>query len=142
MMRVVPDVNVIISAIIAPLGTPRQVLNAWQAQRFTAITSEGIIAQVEEKLHYPRIGQAYGITEDDIRWVGGLLRTQAKVVVVPPGALAEVVDDPEDDYVLATGIVGEADYLVTGDRELLALREHQGMKIVSPRAFLEISNRG
>ena len=46
--------------------------------------------------------------------------------------------DPEDDYVLATGRLARADYLVTGDRGLLDLVAYAGMRIVTPRAFVEL----
>lgn len=141
MMRAVLDVNVIISAIIAPKGTPRQVLEAWRDQRFDLVISEGMIAQVEEKLRLPKIGGAYNVSEADIRWVRALFRTQAEVVLVRFEDLVGAVKDPEDDYVLATGVVGKADYLVTGDRGLLALKEHRKVRIVNPRAFLETLNR-
>ena len=101
-----------------------------------------MIVQVEEKLRNPKIGGAYGVSEADIRWVKALLRTQGEVVIVPPEALIEATGDPEDDYVLATGVVGEAGYLVTGDRGLLALKEHGEVRIVNPRAFLDILSLG
>jgi predicted nucleic acid-binding protein len=49
-----------------------------------------------------------------------------------------VTGDPEDDYVLAAVRLGRADYLVTGDHGLLALREYAGAKIVGPREFVTI----
>ena len=137
MSSAVLDVNVVVAAILAPLGTPRQILSAWQNGDFTLLSSEGIIAQIEEKLRQPKIGGAHGVTEEDIDWVRGLLLTQAEVVVVAPQEVTDVTGDPEDDYVLATTRLGKAKYLVTGDRKLLALREHSESKIISPRDFLE-----
>lgn len=138
MLRAVLDVNVIISAVIAPRGAPRLALEAWQQGRFGLVTSEGIIAQVREKLSGPKIGGTYGIGEADIRWVVALLRTQAEVVAVLPECLRGAVADPEDDYVLATGVAAGADCLVTGDRGLLTLDRHEGMAILTPRAFLDL----
>jgi len=54
-----------------------------------------MITQAEEKPHYSRIGQAYDITEADIRWVWALLLAQGEVVVVLPEALLETTGDPE-----------------------------------------------
>jgi predicted nucleic acid-binding protein len=87
MIRAVIDVNVLVSAILGPLGLPRQVILSWSASQFAVVTSEGIT---------------------------------------------------EDDLVLATGRLAKADYLVTGDKGLLELEEHERMRIVSPRQFLEI----
>ncbi|MCL4552143.1 MAG: putative toxin-antitoxin system toxin component, PIN family [Candidatus Marsarchaeota archaeon] len=137
-MRAVLDVNVIVSAIIAPQGTPRQVLAAWEHQLFSSITSDGIIAEVQEKLRDREIGGSYGVTAEDIRWVSALLRTQAEIAAVAFHEVIQVTGDPEDDYVLATAVLGKADYLVTGDRGLLALKEHRGVEILNPRAFLNL----
>ncbi|HEX9670444.1 MAG TPA: putative toxin-antitoxin system toxin component, PIN family [Thermoanaerobaculia bacterium] len=45
--------------------------------------------------------------------------------------------DPDDDWVLATAVAGEAEVIVTGDGDLLDLRSYRGIAILSPRAFLE-----
>ena len=88
--RAVLDVNVLVSALLTPRGTPRQVVDAWQAGRLHAITSEPIVTLVAEQLHSPRIGRAYGVTEEDDRWVLALLRTQAEMVLVPLAAQVAV----------------------------------------------------
>ena len=142
MIRVLLDVNVVVSAIIAPRGTPRQVLSAWQRQRFDAVISEGMIADIEEKLHSPKIGLAYGVTDEDIHWLRALLHTQAEMVVVLPEDVAGVTGVPENDYVLATGIVGRAEHLVTGHRRLPVLSAHRGMKVISPRDMWETLQSG
>ncbi len=49
-----------------------------------------------------------------------------------------VASHPEDDLILATAVSARADYLVTGDRQLLALGTFQGVQIVSPRDFVAI----
>jgi uncharacterized protein len=139
MIRAVVDVNVLISAILGPLGFSRQVIVAWAAGRFDAITSEGIYTKLEEKLALPRIARRYHVqTAHDTSWIQGLLRTQAEVVLIPLAERPSVTDDPEDDYVLATGRLAQADYLVTGDRGLLDLVEYEGMNIISPREFVEL----
>ncbi|MBI2907186.1 MAG: putative toxin-antitoxin system toxin component, PIN family [Chloroflexi bacterium] len=134
---VVLDVNVVISAILAPRGVTRQILSAWEAQRFLLLISEGIIAQIEEKLRHPKIGGGYGVSEEDIVWVRSLLLTQSQVVLIKPQDIISVTGDPEDDYVLATTRLGKAEYLVTGDRGLLTLDEYAGAKIITPRQLLD-----
>lgn len=52
--------------------------------------------------------------------------------------VAGVASHPEDDLILATAVSGGADFLVTGDRDLLALEAFQATQILTPRAFLGI----
>lgn len=52
----------------------------------------------------------------------------------PPG----VCEDPDDDKYIAAALGGRATFVVTGDRKLLALKEHEGIRIVTPREFLDL----
>lgn len=138
MIRAVIDVNVLLSAVLGPLGFPRGVLQGWEAGHFTAVVSEGIYTALEEKLSLPRIVRRYNLqSPDDIRWIQNLLRTQAEVVIIPLAERPAVTGDPEDDYVLATARLGQVDYLVTGDRRLVELGSYEGIRVIRPRAFVE-----
>ncbi len=135
--RAVLDVNVNVSAVVGPLGRARQVVEAWRAGRLTHVTSEHIIAHTIDKLRLPRIARYHQLTDREVRLVGETLRERATVVPLTPGDIVPVTGDPEDDAVLATVRLGQADYLVTGDRGLLALGTYAGARIVSPRQFAE-----
>lgn len=135
-MRIVVDVNVLVSATIAPLGIPRAIITAWQDGFLDLVISDGIIAEVEEKLHYSRISTKYHLTEKKIQTVVTLLRTQTEMISISPQAIIKVTGDSEDDYVLATAVSGEVDYLITGDIKMQKLDSYQGVKILSPREFL------
>jgi putative PIN family toxin of toxin-antitoxin system len=58
--------------------------------------------------------------------------------VLPAALSAPVCRDPDDDVVLATARSGRADYLVTGDEDLLTLKRYHGTRILLPREFWEI----
>jgi len=58
--------------------------------------------------------------------------------VEPQPLPAPVCRDADDDIVLATALAAQADFIVTGDDDLLTLKEHQGIRIVSPREFWKI----
>jgi predicted nucleic acid-binding protein len=53
-------------------------------------------------------------------------------------AVSGVCADPDDDKYIGAAIEGRAALIVTGDRQLLALIEHDGVRIISPRAFLDL----
>jgi uncharacterized protein len=138
MIVAVLDVNVIVSAVLGALGFSRQVAEALRAGRFAAATSTGIITEVETKLHLPRISRRYHLTELDVSWALELLTTFAQLVTVPDHERIVVTGDPEDDLILATGRLAQANYLVTGDRGLLQLGTYAGMHIVTPREFVAV----
>ena len=72
----------------------------------------------------------------DVQAVVLLLRTQARVVS-PPDTVA-VTGDPEDDHVLATAAYGQAEYLITADKQLLSLARHGSTQSISPRQALAL----
>jgi predicted nucleic acid-binding protein len=56
--------------------------------------------------------------------------------------LRAVLNDPKDDPIIATAVAAKADYLVTGDRaHLLPIGQYEGIRIVSPRKFLDVLQR-
>lgn len=61
----------------------------------------------------------------------------AVAVLTEPIEVPRVARDPDDDYVLATVIAGRAEVIVTGDTDLLEFVEHRGVRIVTPRQFLD-----
>src|SRR5215213_2649844 len=138
MIRAVLDINVIVSALILSRGIPSTIWLAWQAQQFELISSDGILIELQEKLELPKISERYAISPQDISAILNLLRSQARLIQVPISEQRPVTIDPEDNLVLATGRLAQAEYLVTGDRGLLDLVEYEGMKIISPREFAEL----
>lgn len=62
------------------------------------------------------------------------------IALITPGAetVAGVSPDPGDDQVLSCAVEGKADFIVSGDRDLIGLEDYQGIRIVTPAAFLKI----
>ena len=58
--------------------------------------------------------------------------------VVPPVLPKPVCRDADDDVVLATALAAKADIIVTGDNDLLVLKEFHGIRIISPRRFIDL----
>ncbi|MBI3998019.1 MAG: putative toxin-antitoxin system toxin component, PIN family [Armatimonadetes bacterium] len=140
MLRAVLDVNVLVAGTITPKGAPGEILRQWQAGAFTLVTCEHIIRTYEAVLARPKIMSTYrGITAETIAVSGTALRAFAEVVAITSPTPRVVRDEPDDDIVLYCAVTGQADYVVTGDRDhLLPLGEHQGIAIVTPAGFVEI----
>jgi putative PIN family toxin of toxin-antitoxin system len=136
MIHAVVDVNVLVSALVGPLGFSRRTIAAWEHGRLDLITAEGIITELDGKLQLPRIHKRLPHPEANRQWIIQLLRTQARMIRVPLHECWPITGDPEDDYVLATTRLSQAEYLVTGDQGLLDLGEYARARIVSPRQLI------
>jgi putative PIN family toxin of toxin-antitoxin system len=137
--RAVLDSSVLVSAFLTPHGSVVRLLREPVRSRYDLYLSEAILTETAEvllsKSKLRRFAQyADADVRDFVRW----LLDQAEMVASVP-QIRVVAADPKDDPIIATAIAAEADYLVTGDRaHLLPIGEYQGIKIISPRAFLEI----
>jgi putative PIN family toxin of toxin-antitoxin system len=133
MMRVVIDTNVVLSGLIKPDSVPGQMLHAWRNGSFRLVLSDFLIEEIAETLTRPKIQALVPWSKRKIdRFV---LELRAFCDEVEPANLkADYPRDPDDIPVLATLIASNADVLVTGDRDLLALREQY--PIETPAEFV------
>jgi putative PIN family toxin of toxin-antitoxin system len=133
----VVDTNVLVSGLVAPAGQPRQILDAWLEEGFTLVTSLYLVEELAHVLAYPRIAKRLRLNEAELGALLAALLSRAHVV---PGQLhlPGVTRDPKDDAVVACAVEGEADYIVSGDQDLLTLGKYRGIQIVTPREFTEI----
>jgi len=136
MIRAVLDVNVLVSALISPDGAPAQVLDMWRAERFLVLTSEAILVELERVLAMPRLRRKYGLIDQN---VSGLLRGMRQfTITVTVGTDEPAVRGPDDAKLLNCAAAGGADYIVSGDKDLLSLSEYKGVVIVTPSDFVRI----
>ncbi len=131
-MRVVLDTNTIVSGVISAGSPPRQLVDAAKAGVFDLVTSEALLAELLDVLGRRKFAarlQDAGLTPqgivDDLR--------KLALVVAPPAVPRVVTSDPDDDHVIAAALAGSADLVVSGDRDLLTLSNHQGIAIVNAR---------
>ena len=135
-MKPVLDANVFISAFINLTGSPFEVLAAWRAGRFVAVSSIALRDEVQKVVVRPRTARYLRASAAAVATV--LAELDQTAVFVQPDSVTVVEDDPDDDLVLGTASAGSADYVVTGDKHLLALGLFQGIRIVTPAQFLRI----
>ena len=126
-MRVVLDTNVLASAV-ATRGLCADVLREVLAEHALILCPQ--ILQELRRVLVTKLGVHERLAEDVI-----LLLQQDSQLVEPKDVPAIHLADKDDIGVLATSLSGGADLLVTGDRELLALRTIEKVRILSPRDF-------
>jgi putative PIN family toxin of toxin-antitoxin system len=136
-IRAVLDANVLVSAILVPAGMPARILLAAIAGAFSCLVSDVIVGEVLTTVGRDRVRRRYRV---DPSWLSEVRRfLESRPVLVPITATVRgVATHPEDDLILATAVSAQANYLVTGDRQLLALGQYEGVRIVTPRDFAAI----
>ena len=139
--RAVVDTKVLVSGLIGGQSPPGQVVDAWLEGRFVLVTSVYQIEEVHHVLSCPRIASRIGLGSMDLEMFLAALLTRAEVV---PGQLAlpGVTRDPKDDPIVACARGGEVGFIVSGDGDLLELGEYEGIKVVTPRRFVELLGLG
>jgi len=135
MIRFVPDTNVLVSSTISREGPPGQILVAWLQGKAELATSPILLRELERVLERTQIRKYQQLKADEI---AKLVKLISRAAVMAPGRrrVHVIKEDPTDNFVLSAALESEADYIVTGDRHLLALGTHRGIKIVQPTAFL------
>jgi len=139
-MRVVLDANVLISGVIASSGAPAEILDAWRRERFQPVVSPAIVEEIARVLRYPRVERYHKWSEQQIV---AFLEDLSHLAVLTSAKLnLSVIDaDPSDNRYIECAVEGEAQYIVSGDRHLLDLSEYRGIRILPPRAFVELIRR-
>lgn len=132
-MRVILDANVIIAAAAAR-GLCEAVLELC-LERHHIILCEAILDEIEEKLSGKIRVSPSVITE-----LQRVLRAYADLLE-PDDVPASACRDPDDLKVLGLVVPGNADVIVTGDKDLLVIRTYRGARIMTPRNFWEVNKK-
>lgn len=117
-MRVVLDVNVLVSALLAADGAPARIVAAWLEGAFELVISPHLLDELQRALAYPKIRRRVG-ADDAARFLA-LVEQQALLVDDPTGPPPIRSADPGDDYLIALSAEADA-LLVSGDGHLAAL---------------------
>ena len=127
-MRLVLDTNVLFAAYVSR-GTCA-VLYEQALATETLITSESILDEFYGTL------RSKARVPDDEAVAARRQIAQDSMLVIPEPLTERVSRDPDDDIILATAVAGAADFLVTGDKDLLVLRSYRGIAIITPSECL------
>ncbi len=136
-MRVVFDVNVLVSALLSRAGAPARLVERWLEGEFELVVCPALLAEAERVLARPKLrGRIDGV---DAGQFLALVAELAETVSDPEGLPSLRSADPGDDYLIAVA-TREGVSLVSGDEHLLALRDRA--PVLSPRELLDHLERG
>jgi len=137
--RVVLDTNLFVSALISPGSTLHRLLLLWRQGKIILLTSADLIGEVDRVLHRRSIKETYQLTDEQIQRLLTRLEHSSERIT-PLQDLPLHSRDPKDDKLLALALGGNADYLITGENDLLVLDGHselRNLRIITAAAFLQ-----
>jgi uncharacterized protein len=140
-MRVLFDANVLVSYLLPPADHTRVVSRAMGLifdGVATLVLPEELIVELERTLSTKPYLRDRIPPADVAAFMSRLLEI-GEVLSRVSEPIPAILRDRKDDYLIAAGIEGDADYLVTGDKDLLALRDHlQRPRVVTAAEFVAI----
>jgi predicted nucleic acid-binding protein len=115
------DTNILIASVLSKRGSPYQCLQLAKFTNIQSVTCPEILDEFREKLQF--------------KFRYSLERVESEVEAIA------CYSDPDDNMVLECAVIGQANYIVTGDKKhLLPLNNYQGIKIINAADFLTIIN--
>lgn len=130
LVKVVLDTNVLLSALIYG-GKPEQIYRLVLTKKIRAIASPILLAELLEILT-----KKSSFYQREISQIMQKIRKSCKIV--HPKKTIAILKDDDDNRVLEAATTGSCDFIVTGDRQLLDLKEYKRIKIVTPHQFLRL----
>ncbi|SRR5258708_912714 len=141
-MRILFDANVFISYLLPTENTEKAekihyIIDAGFEGRYMHVFPQELLSEIRKKIK----GKPYlakHITQEDAEEFIAILSTVAELISPLTEQIPQFSRDKKDDYLVAYAAVGECDYLVTGDEDLLIIKQVGKLKIVNPAEFYEI----
>lgn len=126
------DTNILLSALFSTSGSPFRCLALARIGQVESVTCQEILDEFAEKLLL-KFKFSEEMTQAAVEEVRGFSR-----LVEITGTLKTVPADPDDDMVVECAVIGNATHIVTGDKHLLSLRNHQSIAIAKAAEFVAL----
>ena len=132
------DTNVIVSASFRKISPiPNRIYLALKSQKFTLVVSPQILEEIEDVINRDYIIARSNTTDEDRKIFMEIL-IDISMITSGKTRLEKISRDYNDDKFLICAYEAQADYLVSGDRDLLDLVQYERTKIINPREFADI----
>lgn len=135
-MRAVIDTNVLLSGLLWR-GAPHALIEHVQAGTLAMVSSPALLAELAEVISRAKFDEILARSNTSRERSLAEIRQLAEVIVPPP-LPQPVCRDSDDDHVLACALAAQADLIVSGDADLLNLREYQSIRIVAAAEALRL----
>ena len=132
--RLVIDSNVWIAALISPTGAARQLVDAVLDNDIDILMSEATFTELVSRLDRPKFDR-YREPEAWNLFLSELV--ELALWLEDAGTATGISRDPDDDKFLALAAIGQADAIISGDRDLLELVTYEGIPILTPAQFMQ-----
>ena len=129
-MNIVFDSNIYIAAF-ATHGVCHLMLESCITEHGVFI-SDFILGEIKEKL-IKKIKLPPETVDEIISYLG-----EQAIVINPKNLVSDICRDPDDDNIISLGLAAKAEYIVTGDRDLLDIGQYASLHMVSPKEFSEV----
>lgn len=130
--RIVADTSLLVSRLLLPESVPAKAVRK-AVDEGHLLVSDATLEELADVLSRPKF-DAYVSLEDRQEFIRLLTRVAERVVVTYP---VKACRDPKDDKFLEVALNGEADAIVTGDKDLLALHPFRDVDIITPREYID-----
>lgn len=131
------DTNVVVSAVLSQGSPPDSILQSWRRGAFQLVTSAPLLRELQRVLARPHIAHRLGWSAQERNSFLADF-SESATVVIPNKRLDVVKVDPADNRVLEAAVEGQADFVVSGDHDLLDIGSYEGIEIVTPARFNSI----
>ena len=133
MVHATVDTNVLISGLVYRRGKPHDLLQRALAGEISLAVSQPIVDEMADVL-----ARKFGATLQETAEAREIVAEAARIVT-PSVELNVIAHDPPDNRVLECAMSAGSDYIVTGDKDLLRLKQFDSIRIVSVAEFLDIA---
>lgn len=134
---IVLDTNLLVRLVLGRTEQSRAVFDAWRAGRLRVVASHAILSELRRVLHYPRIQQAFRLSDDDIAAAWEEIRRRVFLVEGLYEVFA-VERNASDNIFLACALEAGADYIASQDPHLRDLKYYHGAQIIGWTQLLDL----
>ncbi|MEJ2752691.1 MAG: putative toxin-antitoxin system toxin component, PIN family [Chloroflexota bacterium] len=140
-MRLVLDTNIYVSNLISEKGNLAKIVRWWLEGEFDVLVSQPIIDEILRVSGYERIQKKYAQVREKRLEYAAMIAEQA-LWIEPQEKLDVIAADESDNRYVECAVAGGAQYIITGDEHLLELGEYEGIRVLTPAAFVALKEAG